>query len=89
MKLTKKDKDLLFSWGYTERDVQQIKEATCSRKTKYKMDGSPIDRAEAIRLLGRETYLSGIARSAFHYSAVRETDDGRVVHFDSYKLFRV
>ena len=88
MKLTKKDKDLLFSWGYTERDFPQIEEATRSAKTKYKLDGKPIGRAEAICLLGRLTYLSGIARSAFHWSAIRETDDGREILFDSSRLFK-
>jgi len=88
MKLTEKDKDLLSSWGYTERDFPQIEEATYSTKTKYELEGKPIDREEAIRLLGRLTYLSGISRSAFHWSAARETDDGRVVLFDSSRLFK-
>lgn len=88
MKLTRKDKELLFSWGYTEQDFPQIEEATHSTKTKYELDGNPIDRAEVIRLLGRKAYLSGIARSAFHWSAMRETDDGRTIGFDSSRLFR-
>ncbi len=88
MKLTKEDKDLLLSWGHTEQDLPQIKEATCSTKTKYELEGEPIDRDEAIRLLGRTAYLSGISRSAFHWSAARETDDGRVVYFDSSRLFK-
>ena len=88
MKLTKKDKDLLFSWGYTERDFPQIEEATRSTKTKYELDGKPIGRDEAIRLLGRMSYLAGLSRSSFHWSASQTTDDGREVQFDSSRLFK-
>lgn len=36
-----------------------------------------------------EVYLSGISRSAFHWSSVRETKtEGMSVYFDSSKLFR-
>jgi len=88
MKLTKKDKDLLFSWGYTERDFPQIEEATHSAKTRYELDGKPIGRDEAIRLLGRMAYLAGLSRSSFHWSASQMTDDGREVLFDSRRLFK-
>ena len=87
MKFTKKDKNFLFSLGYTERDLPQIEEATHSTKTKYNLDGKPIGREEAIQLLGRQKYLTGISRSAFHWSAARMTDDGRTVMFDSSRLF--
>lgn len=88
MKLTKKDKDLLSSWGYTERDFSQIEEAMRCDKTKYDLDGKPIGREKAIQLLGRLKYLAGISRSAFHWSAAQMTDDGREVGFDSRRLFK-
>lgn len=88
MKLTKKDKDVILSMGYSESSFWQIEEATLSRNTKYELDETPIKRDEAIHLLGRENYLSGICRSAFHGSAVRETPDGKTVYFDSHQLFR-
>lgn len=88
MKLTPKDRELLLSWGHDEKDLQQIEEATHSAKTSYELDGAPIKRDEAIRLLGRETYLSGLSRSAFHATAARWTDDGREVYFDSSRLLR-
>ena len=48
-----------------------------------------ISRKEAIELLGRETWLSGLDRSAFHWSAMRQTkDDKGYVYFDSSKLFK-
>lgn len=88
MGLTAKDRELLLSWGYEERDFQQIERATRKSNTSYTLGGTPIDREEAIQLLGRENYLSGIARSAFHCSAARETGDGRNVYFDSFRLFK-
>ena len=88
MNLTKTDKDLLLGWGYSERDFPQIEEALQKSKTKYKLESAQISRDKAISLLGREQFLSGISRSAFHHTAVRQTADGRFVFFDSSNLFR-
>lgn len=55
---------------------------------KNKINGMRITREKVIELLGRRQYLSGIARSAFHSTAVRETENGEFVHFDSSKLFK-
>ena len=88
MKLTNTDKALLLEWGHPESDFQQIEEAFKKTKTKYELGDKPISREDAISLLGREQYLSGISRSAFHYTAVRETPDGQLVCFDSSNLFR-
>ena len=42
-----------------------------------------------IEILGREAYLSGTSRSAFHWSCVRETDKiGVLIYFDSSRLFK-
>lgn len=46
-----------------------------------------ISSSEARRILGNEQFLSGLARSAFHYTAVRTNTDGVDVRFDSSKLF--
>lgn len=86
MKLTQDDKALLIKWGHTEHDFAQIEEAT--RRTTYSYCGERINREKAISLLGREQYLSGIARSAFHYTAMRETEDDQAVYFDSSSLFK-
>ena len=88
IKLTSADKALLLDWGHSESDFPQIEEAFKKSKTKYKLDATPISREEAISLLGREQYLSGIARSSFHYTACRQTPDGKFVYFDSSNLFR-
>ena len=86
MKLTKSDKNILREWGYLDNDFPQIEEAT--RKTVYTMAGDvQISLQKAIELLGREEYLSGVARSSFHMSAVRESENGEQVYFDSSALF--
>lgn len=86
--LTVADKELLRSWDHPESDFQQIEQAMQKSKTTYKMDGKRITRDEAQTLLGRREWLSGIARSAFHFTAARKTADGKVVLFDSSKLFK-
>lgn len=88
MKLTTEDKRRLVEWGYAESDMPQIEEAMQKNKTTYKAEGARISREEAIATLGRLEYLSGIARSAFHFSAARTGNDGRVVIFNSSRLFR-
>lgn len=91
MRLTAADKKILLEWGFLEKDFQQIEEALQKSKTKYKLRDKPISREEAIRLLGQRLYLSGIARSAFHYTAVRAVPmsiSSETVYFDSSNLFR-
>ena len=85
MKLTKEDKELLTSWGYPDEDFAQIEIATS--KTTYKMNEKKISLNKALEVLGRREYLSGIGRSAFHFTACRENEKGEIVHFDSSKLF--
>lgn len=88
MKLTSEDKKLLTEWGYLEEDFNQIERATAATKTTYESNRNKITRDETISILGREDYLSGIARSAFHFSACRESKEGQKVYFDSSKLFK-
>ena len=85
MKLNKEDKQLLKDWGYPEDDFRQIEEATT--KTKYELGDEKISRTKVIEILGRELYLSGIARSAFHWSAYRTNENGQGIYFNSSKLF--
>ena len=94
MKLTKADKAYLLSIGESEQYFPQIEEAM--EATKYELlDANgfttirKISRTEAIELLGRETWFDGLYRSAFHWTAVRETKDGKnTVLFDSSRLFK-
>lgn len=86
MKLTTEDKETLKEYGFPDEDISQIEEAT--KKTVYEMDDKKISQKKAIEILGRKKYLSGISRSAFHFSAVRDNDKGETVYFDSSKLFK-
>ena len=94
MKLTNKDKEILRQFGDEEADFEQIERAI--GKTTYtlwsikngKNVGTKITAKKAIELLGREKFLSGISRSAFHWSAGQDTDDGREICFNSSRLFR-
>jgi hypothetical protein len=86
MKLTIEDKKLLKSWGYKTKDFNQIEEAT--NKTEYELNDDRITLTEVLQVLDRETYLNGISRSAFHWSACRQNKDGETVYFDSSKLFK-
>jgi len=52
------------------------------------MNGERITARQAVKLLGRKQFLSGISRSAFHWNCSRETDDGGTVELDSSRLFR-
>lgn len=92
MKLTEKDKKYLQDLGHTPSDFSQIEAA--ARYTTYERKGKEpgavyvsISQDEAVQLLGRDRFLSGLSRSAFHASAVRETDSGECIYFDSSKLF--
>lgn len=94
MKLTNKDKKYLLSIGYVENDLEQI--GSIAKYTKYEMftkkDESivtTITQKKAIELLGRNTFLSGLGRTAFHHSAVRYNDEGTIyVVFDGSKFFK-
>lgn len=88
MELTAADKKMLLEWGNTERDFRQIGEAFKKSNTKYTLDSKPITREKAVSLLGQRQYLAGIARSAFHYTAVQVTPSGQIVDFDSSRMFR-
>lgn len=94
MRLTKEDKEFLRSLYEGEEYFPQIEEAMDN--TTYELcdeDGKEtirtITREEAIELLGRENWISGIDRSAFHWTAMRQTKDGKnYIMFNSSKLFR-
>ena len=81
----------LRQYGYANEDFPQVELAMQARYTKYKLGNKAISRERALCLLGRRKYLSGIARSAFHYTAARnvgENEESGVVFFDSSRLFK-
>lgn len=99
MTFTDKDKAYLLEKVYGgdkeafDGDLPQIEEAADCTTYQVLMNnqdkkGPPITRTGAIRMLGREMWLNGLVRSAFHWTACRYLDDGRHVFFDSSALFR-
>lgn len=82
---------LMNELGYSPIDVEQIKQAL--KKTKFtrstpKDNGEQISAEEARKILGERPFLSGLGRCAFHWSAVRQNDDGTIVHFESTSFFK-
>ena len=87
MKLTKADREYIRrNFWEDDKHIDQI-EAAIS-KTKFKLGDEPIGVTRAVAVLGREKFLAGMDRSAFHRSAVVQTDDGRNVYFDSGAYFK-
>lgn len=95
MKFTEEHKKILKEFGYQEDDIGQIEEATNYGNTLYTLFSGnyPFKKRRisikiCIELLGIKAFLSGIGRSAFHWSAVRQVDDAYSIYFDSSNLFR-
>lgn len=86
MKLTEKDKIILKEWGHSDEDFAQIERAMDKRITKYKIGNRVATREEVLELLGRKDYLSGLSRSAFHWTSSK-LKDNHYISFDSSKLF--
>lgn len=83
------DKGILKSWGYPTDEFPQIEEAV--NRSVYtltdKEKETKISWNKAMELLGQRDFLSGISRSAFHWSASRMVDKNRTIYFDSSVLF--
>ena len=87
MKLTKADRDFIRrNFWESEQSIDQIER--CIDRTKFTLDGKKIPTARAIAMLGREKFLTGMDRSAFHYTTVMETEDGQMIYFDSSRFFK-
>lgn len=76
-----------------EEDLPQIEDAAdVTTYTLYKGDKKEgrISREKAIELCGREKWLSGLSRAAFHWTAMREVKgkENEYVGFDARRLFR-
>lgn len=79
MTLTNKDKNYLLSIGYNNEDFTAIEDAT--KNIKYELffmkenkTHIRLSQKQAIGMLGRENFLSGIGRATFHNSAVRTSE---------------
>lgn len=84
---TKANCDYLKSLGETDDDILQIKQAYKVLKLEDKK-GNKITKQQAIETLGIETFLSGLARASFHWTATRYNMSGNdLIYFDCSKLF--
>jgi len=88
MKLSENDKQILLQNGYEPEDLVQIQEAV--DKNLYRLYDKKIIETQghdeglsasisitaeqAYEILGQETFLSGVGRSAFHYDSSREIE---------------
>ena len=103
LKLSDSDIKYLKEIGHTDEDIPQIEEAlndtvyTVADVEKAEdgttiipdeEDDKVITAQEAREILGDETFLSGLSRSAFHWTSGRyNADETKYVGFDSSKLF--
>lgn len=90
--LSTSDIQTLKKWGYSDDDLLQIDEAI-THTDYYIADEetqseSKISYRKARELLGNEQFLSGISRSAFHWTAAREYEPSSSIAFDSSKMFK-
>lgn len=104
LKLSDSDIAYLKKIGHTDEDIPQIEEALNTTKYTLgnagvsdndnikipdEEDDVEISAQEAREILGDETFLSGLSRSAFHWTSGRwSADNTKYVSFDSSKLFK-
>lgn len=87
MKMTKRQIEILKGFGEDDKSIKQIERAAAV--TTYEYKGRRISRKKAIELLGEKKFLSGLDRSAFHWTSCRDVvGENECVFFDSSKLFK-
>ena len=89
-KLTEEDKEELLLLGYLQEDFWQINLAF--KECEFEITDNNIEKGcktrkcgakRAVEVLGREHFLSGLGRAAFHATSVRYSVDGRFeIYFD-------
>ena len=82
MKTTKEMENYFLRIGHPKEDLWQLKRAIREVKLtlydkKNWMDERKISNEQAIKVLGMETFLSGISRAAFHATCSRDTKDNK------------
>ena len=89
-KLTKKQKQIILDFGYQQEDLKYIEEALLFTDFELlieRQNDKKISLKKAKEILDETNFLSGIARSTFHYSAVREAENGHKIYFDSSRYY--
>ena len=88
MRMNDQDRWFLKTHCVSESDFEQMVRA--SKHTTYEYKNKKIKLTEVLKLIGRERYWLGIARSAFHHTAkVSFNNDADYILFDSSQLFRM
>lgn len=88
MKLTENDKKVLQEdFNLSDVGISQIQDALDVTTFKVsEMQQREITADEARSILGDDTFLDGLVRSAFHCDCSRDNEDGsKTVYFDSSK----
>lgn len=91
--LSLNDIKILKEKGVPDKDFQQIDYAISVTIYEFHKNSNDdaykkVSKEEARELLGDEAFLSGIERSAFHMTSLRECKNGGAILFDSSKVFR-
>lgn len=86
MILSKKDKEQLLNWGHNLEDIPVIENAINNGMEFITLfpngeNRNHITAEGAKRLLGTKEFLSGVSRSAFHSSAIREHNKKQVYFY--------
>ncbi|RHU02394.1 hypothetical protein DW711_10760 [Ruminococcus sp. AM27-16] len=87
IKLSESDKNYFKKRGYLDQDIPQIERAIEVMQYENEND-KKVSTKYVLDNMDRETWLSGIGRASFHWSAARETRDGKTIFFDASKLFK-
>ena len=88
MRLLKSDKEYFKKCGYLDRDILQIENAI-KVMIYTNEEGKRVSRKYVLENMDRKTWLSGIGRASFHWTAARDTYDKKIIFFDASKLFEM
>lgn len=91
MKLTETDKQKLREWRYADDEMGRIQEAITRCKFEDVSDNCYFPRKylslkQVLEILEHEVFLSGIARAAWHATAIRH-GKGKAIYFNNFDMF--
>lgn len=94
MKWNKKDIENLKKNGFDKDDIAQIKTSGRYLKLYILYENEEVNKSmqritqkEAIDILGKDTFISGMSRAAFHFTSTR-TNNYRTIYFDCSSMFK-
>lgn len=94
MKWYKEDIKKLREEGYDNDDIAQIKSAGRYLKLYLLYEDENVNKSqkriyqkEALEILGRDMFISGLSRASFHFTSTR-TNHYKTVYFDCSSMFK-